>query len=193
VIDRFNLKDVENLTDSTIVTCDYCHKTLDDLVVETMYDHENQNWNAERINLNCDLKGTLYALDNRGNRDRRLVEDKDGRNSNLNQVLNHMGWWGIRLWYNESDGDLHSMTADHDGAGSYTYRELVRFFEDPGRYDTEEFNEYADDSVEFFERMLADREKRDWAIQKFTRPVGPLVAEIYGWPVPEATLANATP
>ena len=85
-----------------------------------------------------------------------------------------------KIWYDSETGDIHKISIHHDGTNRYTFRGLNTEGGEDRYYDLEDELDKAKCDVE-----------RAEAIEMHTYPLGPIIAEIYGWPLPEKAQVGA--
>jgi hypothetical protein len=178
--------------------CRHCRRTLDDLIQETLYENESLSYQDEKVNLNIELKGTLYALQDfyqpHRNTCKRMTQvikvqsphpfhyPYEKNSDNLNLILSFHNCDYLHVWYDETDGDVHSVCIDHDGRSHWFYREFQTIELDEADPRFLEWG-YRIERDGFEEMLYNAKSEADWKriIQEYTKPVGPSVAGIYGW------------
>ncbi len=123
----------------------------------------------ERANLNKPIGGTLLVIADLGLWDGHHQGYKEIRNANLRDCLDYK--YDSAEWYVTRDGEFCGSQAHHDGTNRYVYRKVKE--------------NATDDDLSDLELKLYNGEATQEDIDKVTEKIGNLVADVYGYDLPD--------
>ena len=123
----------------------------------------------ERANLNVPIGGTLLVIADLGLWNGRNQGYREIPNATFSDCLDYR--WDMAEWRVTLDGEFLSEQLHHDGTNYYVYRK---------------YKENADeDQIEELKEKLYEGTATSEDIDRVTEKLGPMVASVYGWELPD--------
>ena len=143
--------------------------TTDNEVARLMYEH-NWDWLAdERINLDIDTGSEIVCIADIGRWNGRVRGYKLIHSGNIKDCLYLSEDCGEGAFYvDDADKDLHCTEHHHDGTNYLRFRAFRKGVTDRQR-------DY------LLESLYCTTDSCEDLLQKYTKPIGPAIAKVYGW------------
>lgn len=139
---------------------------------DILWDEVQNDLEDERVNLDIRLAGDIFVFGSLGLWNGRRSGVKALGSRNLKDCLEFFKDDDYCEWYVEGK-DLKAEGSHHDGTNHYIYRSMREGVEEDDFWDA------------FYSGM-----DRECLMQKYTDPIGPRVAEVYGWELAEGTTVH---